>query len=74
VEGADLVGVERHGLVGLVPVVGAVGRRSAGRREEGEEGEERRHRSRSGGVEAWVRGAGRSGRGRCEQVARLLAA
>jgi hypothetical protein len=81
VEGADLVGVERHGLAGLVPVVGAVGRRPAGRREEGDESEERRHRSRSGGVEAEVAGrgfggrrwrAGRSGRGRCERVAFCL--
>ena len=47
VERADLVGVERDGLAGLVAVVGAVGRHAAGRRE-GEEGEERRGRGRRG--------------------------
>lgn len=56
-EGADLVGVERDELVGLVAVVGAVGD-DAGRREgRGEKDEQRRggrrcrrgHRSRRGG-------------------------
>lgn len=46
-EGADLVGVERDGLAGLVAVVGAVGRHATGRRE-GEDDEERRDRGRRG--------------------------
>lgn len=56
-EGADLVGVERDGLVHLVPVVGAVGRHAAGRRE-GEEDEER-----------CGRGRGRRGRHRSRRAA-----
>jgi hypothetical protein len=67
VEGPDFVGVERDGLASLVPVVGAVGRHTA-RRREGEEHEEscrgprgRRHRSQSGGVDEAVAGRGFGG-------------
>jgi len=75
VKGADLVGVERDWLVHLVPVVGAVGRHAAGRRE-GDEDEERcgrgrrgRHRSRRAALTreageglGWEEGRGRGRR------------
>jgi len=77
VKGADLVGVERDGLVHLVPVVGAVGRHTAGRHG-GEEDEERRgcgrgrrgrHRSRRAALTreageglGWEEGRGRGRR------------